>query len=102
MNFAGEYVVATWGCGSSCQQSAIIDGKTGNVVFPAQLEGSTGGNGELNENDPLEYRKNSRLLIINGYPGGHDSGNGKYGIWYYEWTGKVLKLINYVKKSETG
>jgi hypothetical protein len=101
VNFAGHYVVATWGCGSGCQQSAIIDGRTGNVFFPAQLEDSTGGNGELNEKDPLEYKNNSRLLIINGHPGSNDSANGKYGVWYYEWTGRALKLIKFVKKSET-
>src|SRR5438552_7000827 len=38
VNFAGHFILATWGCGSSCQQSGIIDGKTGSVFFPKQLE----------------------------------------------------------------
>ena len=28
-NFAGQYRVATWGCGSDCHAFAIIDAKTG-------------------------------------------------------------------------
>jgi hypothetical protein len=102
VNFAGHYIVVTWGCGTSCGHSAIIDGKTGTVFFPKQLEATSRGDGELIEKDPVEYKPNSRLLIVNGYPGGSaESPNGKYGIWYYEWTGKTLKFIKYVKKSET-
>lgn len=32
-NFAGHYVVVTWGCGTSCQAVALIEVKSGRVYF---------------------------------------------------------------------
>lgn len=95
VNFAGHFILATWGCGTSCGQSAFIDGKTGNVFFPPQLAGMTLGYGELSEKaEILEYKKDSTLLILYGIP----AATKKYGVWYYEWTGKALKLIKFVAK----
>jgi hypothetical protein len=51
-NFAGKYTVVSWGCGSACQQNAVIDAKTGRIVAYNLL--TTGG---------TEYRLDSRLLI---------------------------------------
>src|SRR5215207_9403419 len=34
VNFAGHYILTTWGCGTNCSQSAIIDARTGRVFFP--------------------------------------------------------------------
>jgi AraC-like DNA-binding protein len=31
VNFAGNYIVTTWGCGASCVSGAMIDKRTGNV-----------------------------------------------------------------------
>ena len=51
--FAGNYVFVRWGCGTSCQQCAIIDLKDGEVYNgpPASLG--------------YDYRADSRLLIVN-------------------------------------
>lgn len=54
VNFAGKYVIAEWGCGSSCQKYAIVNAKTGKVVVD-DLESSYGA----------DYQKNSILLVIN-------------------------------------
>lgn len=51
-NFAGHYTIVSWGCGSSCQQNAIVDARTGLIVAYDLL--TTGG---------TEYRLDSRLLI---------------------------------------
>ncbi len=32
VNFAGHYVVATWGCGTECMGGQIVDARTGRVV----------------------------------------------------------------------
>lgn len=102
VNFAGSFILTSWGCGTSCLQTAIIDGKTGNVFFPKELQGTSFGFGELsNKEESIEFKQNSRLLNINGYAGGEVGEKNKYGIWYYEWTGKNLKLVKFVKKSET-
>ena len=34
VNFAGHYILTTWGCGTNCTQSAIIDARNGRVFFP--------------------------------------------------------------------
>lgn len=53
-NFAGHYTIVTWGCGTSCQTSAIVDTKTGAVYTPGIVS-------EVG----IKYKLNSRLLIIN-------------------------------------
>ncbi len=74
----------------------------GSVFFPKELQGTSLGFGELgNKDDSIEFKHNSRLFIINGYTGlDNEKDNRKYGIWYYEWTGKNLKLIKFVHKKE--
>lgn len=32
VNFAGHYTVATWGCGTSCQNHAVLDARTGRII----------------------------------------------------------------------
>jgi len=93
-NFAGHYLVAEWGCGSGCIQAAIIDTTSGAVHFSAPLAGATGGRGELDSKSGLEYRANSRLLLINGIP----SNDHRYGEWAYEWTGTELRPQGFTPK----
>lgn len=53
-NFAGHYTVATWGCASGCQQHAVVDAQSGNIV-------SFGLMTEMG----LKYYPNNRILITN-------------------------------------
>ena len=68
-NFAGHYVLATWGCGAECLSSAIIDVKTGEVYTDA---GSVccWFNPDLPAKPadfkPIEFRINSRLVVFTG------------------------------------
>jgi len=53
-NFSGHYVVASWGCGTTCQESTIIDGNTGKIlVFGIVSEYG------------IETEVDSRLLVVN-------------------------------------
>lgn len=54
VNFAGKYAYAEWGCGTNCGAGAIIDIETGEIVEYGLM--NTHG---------VEYKKNSRLLVIN-------------------------------------
>jgi hypothetical protein len=84
-NFAAHYTIATWGCGSSCISGAVVDAKTGVVTdlpFP---------NLSFDSSEPLQFKLNSRLLIVRGCPG--ESNCAEY---YYEWTGRRFKLIRRV------
>ncbi|MDD5150651.1 MAG: hypothetical protein PHC28_09230 [Flavobacterium sp.] len=98
VNFAGKYILAQWGCGTSCIQAGIIDAQTGTVYLPVVLQWVTRGyNPALEDYEMVEFRKNSKLLIING-AAGYDKKETQEGFWYYEWTGKDFKLLKFIKK----
>jgi hypothetical protein len=64
-NFAGKYIVTTWGCGTDCLMGGVIDAKTGDTfMIPFSicciLEASDG------DRQKVETRKDSRLIIFNG------------------------------------
>ena len=89
-NFAGHYTLVEWGCGAGCVQFAVVDAKTGAVFMPpfyvgprALVEGETG-----EPEEPLQFRVDSRLLIVSG------SRNEKgEGVYYYKWDKSRLTLI---------
>ena len=103
VNFAGHYILTTWGCGTNCSQSAIIDARNGQVFFPEQLAGSGFGFCEFpDETEPIVYKANSRLLVLNGFKGGDLSlENAPCGIYYLEWTGTNFKQVRFVRKKRT-
>jgi hypothetical protein len=103
VNFAGHYILTTWGCGTNCSQSAIIDARSGKVFFPRVLEGAGFGFCELpDETEPLVYKANSRLLVLSGFKGGDlEVENGRCGIYYLEWTGTDFKQVKFVEKKRT-
>lgn len=100
VNFAGHYILATWGCGTNCTQSGIIDARNGRVFFPGQLEGAGSGFCDLpDDTEQIVYQANSRLLILSGFKGGDlERNNGRCGIYYLEWTGTNFKQVKFVEK----
>jgi len=53
INFAGQYTLVTWGCGSSCQSGVVVDRITGKIF---------GGYGT---SFGSEFKKDSRMIIRN-------------------------------------
>ncbi len=53
INFAGQYTLVTWGCGSPCQSGVVVDRKTG-AIF--------GGYGTALGS---EFKKDSKMIIRN-------------------------------------
>ena len=105
VNFAGRYKLHTWSCGTGCLQTAFIDAKTGEVFFPAELNGFIVCFYDPKPVDDLEdalkFERGSRLIVMSGYPvSERDKAEPKKGLYYYEWTGKDLRLIKYVEKNE--
>lgn len=102
ITFAGRFILTGWGCGTGCISTAIIDGHTGRVYFPEPIGGiAVGDDAEGNYVDePIEYRKNSRLVIVHGTPGTQiDRENyPPTGDYYYEWKNNDLRLIHSVPK----
>lgn len=103
VNFAGHYVFTTWGCGTSCLESAIIDARTGKVFFPSILQGVGAGFCDLpDDTETLVYKSDSRLLILSGFKGGaQNDANEGCGIFYFEWTGANFKQIKFIPKKST-
>lgn len=100
VNFAGHYILTTWGCGTNCSVSAIIDARSGKVFFPDQLEGAGFGFCELpDDTEPIVFKADSRLLVLSGFKGGDlNLKNGRCGIYYLEWTGTNFKQLQFVEK----
>lgn len=81
VNFGGNYIFAMWGCGTDCQQCAIIDLTDGRVY-----DGPVAS--EL-----YDFRDNSRMLIVNppDSSGFYDDIFGHPEIWI--WNEKEKKFF---------
>jgi hypothetical protein len=82
-NFAGHFVLASWGCGASCIMSAAINVKNGTIIWLPFTVCCWDIDVE-----PLEFRLESRLLKINGYRNEIESGQS-----FYEFDGNHFNLI---------
>jgi hypothetical protein len=101
VNFAGHYAVVGWGCGTGCISGAIVDTRTGIVYWPEQFNAFGVLYSDGNYADPpVEYKKNSRLLVIHGIPGEKDDDTPAKpsGIYYYEWKNNRLRQVKFVPK----
>jgi hypothetical protein len=86
VNFSGRYILAAWGCGASCVMGAAIDAKTGAVIWlPFTV---CCWNLEITE--PLEYRRDSRLLIVHGSLDEKGDGSETH---YYDFDGRRFASI---------
>ena len=82
-NFAGRYVVTTWGCGTGCRVGAVVDLKTGRVHWlPHGLCCWAYGGPPYPE--PAEFRLDSRLIILTGARGESETEEGEVGVHFYE------------------
>jgi len=100
INFGGHFILTNWGCGTNCNEGAIIDARTGRVFFPKELGGFSIGQGEWSYDlEVIDFKANSTLIAINGYSGGYlNHDDPAEGIYYYQWTGTAFKKIGFVKK----
>ncbi|HEV1284808.1 MAG TPA: hypothetical protein VNU44_05835 [Bryobacteraceae bacterium] len=84
-DFAGQYTVVRWGCGSNCAVLAVVNARTGKIYrFPFIAAGGV----YIPPDHVISYRLNSSLLIITGTI--DDEHCGKY---YYNWNGARLSLL---------
>lgn len=93
-DFAGNFTIVRWGCGSACVAWAIADARSGRVFFPAGL-GTVVGMHALD--DRLAYRADSRLLAVIGAP---EEDEAREGILFLEWTGTALRRLRFVPVRE--
>ena len=104
VNFAGHFILTTWGCGTNCSQTAIIDARNGRVFFPDQLQEIGIGYCEsLEDAEPIVSQADSRLLVLNGFKGGDlNVKTAPCGIYHLEWTGTKFKQVKFEKKQRIG
>ena len=107
-NFAGHYILATWGCGTGCTQIAIIDARTGKVFHPLgartnsvldvhhDLLGGDESSPRRADFGALRHSPDSRLLVLIGTP---ENRTENRGISYFVWENDVLKRIRFVPKA---
>ncbi len=77
VNFAGHYVLSSFGCGASCIMSFALDKKSGEVAW-LPFTVCCWDNVKVDA-EPISYKKDSRLVIITG----SRNEQGK-GVYYYE------------------
>lgn len=95
-NFAGHYVLGDWGCGAPCRSVAIIDARTGRVVDSITVSAWAGSESfPCSIDNPMEFRLNSRLLIVYGSV---DEKNK--GIYYFVMGRRGLRRIRAIENIE--
>ncbi len=93
-NFAGHYNLATSGCGSDCRGFALIDARTGRVYFNPRALYVAGV--PFQDEDRLQFRPDSRLLIISGSVDGV-GGYQDEATFYYVWERNRFRLLRKTK-----
>jgi len=87
INFAGHYVVTTFGCGSGCMHGGIIDTRTGQAhewPWPVYVR-------DIGDWDsPFRHEAGSRLLAVRGVL---KDMNEPPLERYFVWTGKALESV---------
>ncbi|HYX71061.1 MAG TPA: hypothetical protein VE825_18135 [Terriglobales bacterium] len=96
VNFAGHYVVATWGCGSGCMQFAVADAVSGRVYDPPMKSvafhfGPDADHGPQKYPDMVNVKPDSALMVIEGCP---DEGE-KCGRFYYHFDHGRFILLHF-------
>lgn len=86
VNFAGRYVLSTWGCGAQCLMGVILDARSGRVTWlpftVCCFQDTTKA--------PIEFRRDSSLLVIRGMR----NEEGENGTFYYQYDHDNLRLIS--------
>ena len=90
-NFGGHYTLVSWGCGASCVMAAAINAESGKVVWlPFTI-----CCWDFNVSEPLEFQRDSRLLIAHGSR--NESGGGDY---YYQIEPSGFVLVKAYEKEQ--
>ncbi|HUK88462.1 MAG TPA: hypothetical protein VLT85_12420 [Terriglobales bacterium] len=95
VNFAGHYVVATWGCGTGCMEFAVADAVSGRVYDPPMTAiefhvGPESGPELQKYPEMVNFKADSALLVVEGCPDGE-----KCGRHYYHFENGKFTLVHY-------
>ena len=94
-NFAGHYILTTWGCGASCVTGAVIDAKTGNVHWWNFSVCCWNSNVD-DKFQPIEVRLNSKLIVFSG---ARNEKDGDVGAHFYKFeNGRFVHVKSVLNK----
>ncbi|MDQ2823043.1 MAG: hypothetical protein M3Y65_22130 [Pseudomonadota bacterium] len=88
VNFSGNHILTAWGCGASCIIAATVDAKTGMVKWLPFTVCCWNHGIKV----PLEFRADSRLLIVHG---SRDETGSAGDISYYTFDGRKFSEIHH-------
>lgn len=91
-NFAGHYTISFAGCGIRTSCIAIIDQRTGRVLFPPEMREASALYVDLGARDykSLYFKRGSNLLVL---AGSANEDARHEGVSYYLWKNDTLHLI---------
>jgi hypothetical protein len=93
-NFAGHYILTTWGCGAQCLMGALIDARTGKV-YSIPFTICCWGHEQDEQFAPIRFRLDSRLIIFEGAL--NEEG---VGLYYYVWEKNRFRLLHSIEKAK--
>ncbi len=93
-NFAGHYFVATWGCGTTCVWGGIVEARSGRIV---KLPSVSGWFDTHDKFEPIDFRHNSRLLVLSG---ARNETKGDMGRHFYVLENGKLRFLRTIKTGQ--
>jgi len=101
VNFAGHYIIVGWGCGTGCTNAAVIDTFTGKIYWPEEFYNVDATYGDSYSDVQIDFKKDSRLMIIHGRPGVRDErgSTAPSGDHYFEWRNERFRYVTVVPKA---
>jgi hypothetical protein len=100
-NFAGQYRVVIWGCGTSCAMFAIVNLQTGRVITPEGFYATSTVHfyvedqklfpDSQSEDEVFGFRRDSRLLVV---VGDLDEDESREGAFYLVLEAEHLRLVH--------
>ena len=94
VNFAGRYILGSFGCGAECLVIAVIDAKTGKV-FNVPFTVCCWFDSESPEpvEEPFQFKINSKLIVFHGLLNEDEK---RFGTYFYEFENGKFTEIKYI------
>ena len=97
-NFAGHYILTSWGCGAQCVMGAVIDAKTGKVYW-WNFTICCWGTDVDDKFNPIEFRTDSRLIVFTGLRNERDGDNGAH-FYRFDDNGRFVYIRSVLKPGQ--
>jgi hypothetical protein len=96
-NFAGHYILTSWGCGAQCLMGAVIEAKTGKVYW-WNFSICCWGFDTDDKFNPIEFRADSRLIVFSGLRNEKDGDDGAH---FYRFNkGRFIHIRSVLKPNQ--